>query len=293
LDEEVFGFREERNAAGGLELQPLAEIISLSSKVHDVQPVVSPVSLNRVSMQLIPRDEAGTYHMQFVFDTTVGCDVKLYFFCDNESKFPMDTPTYHFDSGLEQVFITNDEYFLNTNDKTEEEINEFIESGHYPVIVHIDLPIVDDTDDKDKKNVRSLITYATLLRCSDGYEIKAIEQKLMYGSTPYIIHDIYGIDHTSTAPPEECVICMTELRDTVVIPCRHLCICHQCAQLLHYQSNKCPICRGVVRSMIRIKIKDERSTHEDSSSEEKKKDGPSLKKGIVSKRELEEVEILS
>jgi len=142
--------------------------------------------------------------------------------------------------------------------------------------------------------MHSLLTYATLLKCTDSYEIKPIEQKINYGGSSYVIHDIYGIDHTSSAPPEECVICLTEMRDTVVIPCAHLCICHKCAQLLHYQSNKCPICRGVVRSMIRIKTNklDERANY-DSSSEEKKKEGPLLKK--PPKRDLQEevVEILS
>jgi len=78
---------------------------------------------------------------------------------------------------------------------------------------------------------------------------------------PYIVHDIYGLDHNSTVPPDECVICLTELKDTVVIPCRHLCVCHQCAQVLHYQSNKCPICRGPVRSMLKIKISKEDTTN--------------------------------
>jgi len=69
---------------------------------------------------------------------------------------------------------------------------------------------------------------------------------------------------------------MTEMRDTVVIPCRHLCVCHQCAQVLRYQSNKCPICRGTVRSMLKVKIKkpDQPLTGESdsvSSDAEKKK----------------------
>jgi len=33
-----------------------------------------------------------------------------------------------------------------------------------------------------------------------------------------------------------------------------MCLCHQCAEVLRYQSNKCPICRGPVRSLLKIEI---------------------------------------
>ena len=42
----------------------------------------------------------------------------------------------------------------------------------------------------------------------------------------------------------ECVICLTEPRDTTVIPCRHMCLCHECALQLRLNTNRCPICRA-------------------------------------------------
>jgi hypothetical protein len=49
---------------------------------------------------------------------------------------------------------------------------------------------------------------------------------------------------------KECVICYTENRDTVVLPCRHLCLCYKCAQIVRMQSNKCPLCRTRMSSFI-------------------------------------------
>jgi len=242
--------------------------------------IKAPVNLNRVSLQLVQREERGTYHVQFLFDSTVPCGIRIFFFCDKESKLPTDVPCYNFEAGLGQAFVTNEEYYLNTNDKTEDEMKEFIENGQYPVIITIEPVTGEEPDNSKEKKIVSQITYAALLDCTDSFVIKPMEQKIIYGSVSYVVHDIYGIDHTSTAPPDECVICMTEMRDTVVIPCRHLCVCHQCAQALHYQSNKCPICRGVVRSMIKIKLNksDEKIINSDSDSDEKKKDEPLLKK---------------
>lgn len=41
----------------------------------------------------------------------------------------------------------------------------------------------------------------------------------------------------------ECVICLSQRRDTLFLPCRHMCLCLPCAESLCHQSDKCPICR--------------------------------------------------
>ena len=52
----------------------------------------------------------------------------------------------------------------------------------------------------------------------------------------------------------ECVICMSAARDTTALPCRHMCMCHGCANALKTQTNKCPICRNEIESLLHIKI---------------------------------------
>lgn len=51
----------------------------------------------------------------------------------------------------------------------------------------------------------------------------------------------------------ECVICMSEPRDTLILPCRHLCLCQLCADSLRYQANNCPICRAPFRALLQIR----------------------------------------
>ena len=59
---------------------------------------------------------------------------------------------------------------------------------------------------------------------------------------------------------------MSENKDTIVLPCRHLCLCNTCADLLRMQGRvnettptaqgppKCPICRQVFHSLISVTL---------------------------------------
>ena len=51
-----------------------------------------------------------------------------------------------------------------------------------------------------------------------------------------------------------CVICLVNDRNTTVLPCRHMCMCNECAQELRKQTSRCPICRNHVESLLHIKM---------------------------------------
>lgn len=49
-----------------------------------------------------------------------------------------------------------------------------------------------------------------------------------------------------------CVICLTDPRQVLLLPCRHLCICSSCAENLKFQSANCPICRVPFRALLQL-----------------------------------------
>lgn len=49
-----------------------------------------------------------------------------------------------------------------------------------------------------------------------------------------------------------CVICLTLEKDTAVIPCRHLCLCKECAEQLMKHTPKCPVCRGPISQLLHM-----------------------------------------
>ncbi|KAL6615187.1 hypothetical protein ACP70R_037457 [Stipagrostis hirtigluma subsp. patula] len=87
-----------------------------------------------------------------------------------------------------------------------------------------------------------------------------VPQILWLHGTRYVLQEIYGIGNTADRngheddSGKECVICLSEPRDTTVLPCRHMCLCRECAQLLRFQTNKCPICRQPVEHLLEIEV---------------------------------------
>lgn len=112
--------------------------------------------------------------------------------------------------------------------------------------------------------VQSQTTYAKLVKGDDGgWEVRVLKQKIWVEGQSYELQEIYGMEQNKAAPGaegfedvdgNECVICMSEPRDTTAIPCRHMCMCHGCASALKAQTNKCPICRNEIESLLHIKI---------------------------------------
>lgn len=40
-----------------------------------------------------------------------------------------------------------------------------------------------------------------------------------------------------------CVVCLTNNKCVILMPCRHLCMCNDCSEIIERTSQSCPICR--------------------------------------------------
>jgi len=141
--------------------------------------------------------------------------------------------------------------------------------------------------------VQSQTNYCVLEKLGEGEEgfrVKLEKQVIWKQGMAYELLEIFGLESASSGQVEgipadagagggdaaspadgldagnECVICLSEPRDTTVLPCRHLCMCSGCANELRNQpqTNKCPICRTPVSQLLEIKLKSSRD--QDSSA---------------------------
>jgi len=88
-----------------------------------------------------------------------------------------------------------------------------------------------------------------------GTRAKLTLQKLEIGDKVLIIHDIYGAKIRGAHEDEslECVVCMTALRCSIVLPCRHLCLCAGCSDVMRSQGQpKCPMCRTELDAVVQV-----------------------------------------
>jgi len=85
-------------------------------------------------------------------------------------------------------------------------------------------------------------TYLSFKKDSkDQYEAQVLMQKVHIEGKSYLQSQVYGTKDSD----DYCVVCMTEKRAISILPCRHLCLCIDCAQTLYLRGNaRCPMCRA-------------------------------------------------
>jgi len=232
---------------------------NMTPPVEKTVTVKSPVNLNKRSLKLLPTDKDGVYNLQFTFDSIVDCVVRVFYLAKETKDKKTQAIAYtsasgtpdgtFFKTGLTQTYTSSTKNQLDISlFPNDEDLDVDEEKKFYPVVVMLEAVTAKSA------HVQSQATLAKLYKCADDtLEIKAVKQKIQYRGMSYLVHDIFGIDE-SRETSEECVICITNPRNTVVIPCRHMCLCHECAEALRHQTNKCPICRGSVRSLLKIEI---------------------------------------
>ena len=127
----------------------------------------------------------------------------------------------------------------------------------YPLVIEIQAIV-------DHPKPHAHATFATFDRNGEGMQnlsCKPIIQRLSIDGLTFILKEIYGIENKEESggggdddDNSECVVCMSDIRDTMALPCRHLCLCNPCAEVLRYQNNKCPICRTIFHSLLQIRV---------------------------------------
>ncbi|GAY53343.1 hypothetical protein CUMW_148580 [Citrus unshiu] len=146
------------------------------------------------------------------------------------------------------------------------EETELLKEGNmdvYPLAVKADASPVNQNG-SDGNSIpgpaNSQITQAVFEKEKGEYQVRVVKQILWVNGMRYELQEIYGIgnsvdgDVDANDPGKECVICLSEPRDTTVLPCRHMCMCSGCAKVLRFQTNRCPICRQPVERLLEIKV---------------------------------------
>ncbi|KAL0375091.1 UNVERIFIED_CONTAM: putative E3 ubiquitin-protein ligase LOG2 [Sesamum radiatum] len=224
------------------------------------------VNVKKETLRIEPDEgDPGKYLVAFTFDATVAASITIIFFakegedcCLTPMKENLHPPiTMHFRQGLAQKFIQPSGTGIHLSAFHERELSQNSDKNVYPLAVMAEAL---RSGKPDSVYPNSQITQAVFEKDKGEYHVKVVKQILRVNGMRYELQEIYGIGNTAeddfdgNDPGKECVICLSEPRDTTVLPCRHMCMCSECAKVLTLQTNKCPICRQPVERLLEIKI---------------------------------------
>ncbi|XP_061088747.1 E3 ubiquitin ligase RNF157 isoform X4 [Conger conger] len=228
----------------------------------------------------LPREDVGKgracYNVEFTFDADTQVAITIFYQAIEEFHngvpiyLPQDSSlqseTVHFKRGVCQQFCLPS-HSVNLSEWAEEELLFDMDKDIYPMVVQAVV------DEGEEHLGHSHVLLATFEKHMDGsYCVKPLKQKQVVDGVSYLLQEIYGIENkynsqeSKVADDEisdnsaECVVCLSDVRDTLILPCRHLCLCNACADTLRYQANCCPICRLPFRALLQIRAMRKKSS---------------------------------
>lgn len=238
---------------------------NISSRNNVAVTIRNDVNLKKESLRIEPDEEnPGSYLVTFTFDASVAGSITIIFFA-KEGEDCILTPTkadllppvtVNFQQGLGQKFRQPSGTGIDFTLFEEEELVNEGEMDAYPLAVKAEASPANQKGTEGNQMsgaMNSQITHAVFEKEKGEYQVRVMKQILWVNGMRYELQEIYGIGNAND-PREECVICLSEPRDTTVLPCRHMCMCSGCAKVLRFQTNRCPICRQPVDRLLEIKV---------------------------------------
>lgn len=215
--------------------------------------------------------------VSFVFDAQLDGSVTIYYFA-KEGKNCSFSPVYEnmykptkvpFQKGAGQKFCQSSGSGIDLGFFELDDLAKPLNGDVFPLVIYAEsCPVLQTSDEPiahSTVSANAQITLAVIEKNNAGsFQAKVIKQILWADGERYELQEIFGLVNTAEADPadanvddlgKDCVICLSEPRNTAVLPCRHMCLCSECAKALSLQTNKCPICRQPVEKLMEIKVK--------------------------------------
>ena len=235
------------------------------------------VNLKKESLKLEPDpDNPGRFLVSFTFDATVSGRITVIFFAKETEQCVLTATkedtlppiTMDFEKGLGQKFQQPPGSGIDLSLFEDAELFKAatLETDVYPLAVKAEAAVTSEGEESvEEESKNAQITQAVYEKDKGEVKIRVVKQILWVNGTRYELQEIYGIGNTVGGGDDdegddgddqgkECVICLSEPRDTTVLPCRHMCMCSGCAKVLRFQTNRCPICRQPVERLLEIQV---------------------------------------
>uniref|UniRef100_A0A7N0U8K5 RING-type E3 ubiquitin transferase n=1 Tax=Kalanchoe fedtschenkoi TaxID=63787 RepID=A0A7N0U8K5_KALFE len=242
---------------------------------QNAKRVRSCVNVHKESLRLVGDElNPGHFLVAFVFDALQDGSITIQYFAKEEPYcrfiplFPEACPPLRisFHKGLGQSFRQPPGTGINLGFFEPDDLSKPSPAEDvFPLVISAETYLPPDDllgAYVPSSSPNTQITQAVFVRSyDDPFQVRVTRQILWIDGVRYELRELYGIGNAAggvgdSDSSKDCVICMTEPKDTAVLPCRHMCMCSECAKELRLQSDKCPICRQPIEELLEIKISD-------------------------------------
>lgn len=256
-------------------------------------------------------NKSNKYYPRFSYSCSEPSKLSIYF-CTSQVTNAEGVPTYftiptelpsasitNIDEGNGQEFKKKGTNWFDINDYEGMPLFNSTKN-YYPWVITIE-PRKDAEFDADGvSDYQNLITYWVFKidKSKNILELKPLSQVLVAYDMAFNLQQIYGIEDNleehkdgfgvyddNIDDGQKWVICITDEKNTVVMPWGHLCVCKECATTIAKQNSPdWPICRKKVKSFVPLNIqsikKMEAKSYTRGSTYSKSKAGENVDDGV-------------
>lgn len=263
---------------------PKIDAKNSNGKPSLVKPIEILINLRKSSLRLVRApsllpnkddcEKEQWYHVEFTIDVSVPCTARIHYLIKETPKGNLvpssnnstKSDQLEFEAGMNQQFCMLTHRTCPEKILTVDHIANHAESGegwswtNIPVVIQL----------KTKCGRQTQLTYCTFEKnTQSNYVMKIIKQRVRVGRFNFSLQEIYGIEQKADGEEleTECSICWDDPRDTLILPCRHLAVCSECAEKIRYQQAACPICRKPFKALLKLEISAKNNPTDESFSE--------------------------
>eukprot|EP01080_Neovahlkampfia_damariscottae_P005530 gene5530-9347_t len=218
-------------------------------KIKKTMLVKSKLNLLKNSLLLVPSSELS-YIVQFDVNSEIPFEVSICLLSSEKhpDDFLLQIPNVQMKNEKTVTYTSHLDYPIDMNIYQDDSVTS------YPLLIQL------KSTEKDENNeYQYQLNYCSIdkVENKNDFTINLMKQKIILkGQVFELTGEIYGNEQEDlmNEDSKNCVICIAEEADVAVLPCRHMCLCLGCAKLLKQQSNKCPLCRTIIESIVKIPI---------------------------------------
>lgn len=202
------------------------------------------VHLHKNSLKLI--ESLDSLYLTFKYDSLCICIITVYYFGveifnkneDHTLYFAVNTEKYPKPSSFKFPKGMNSEFPVNiakiSMSEYEQDLDSTKSQNQYHVIVTI--------KPAEGSHFPYESSFVKIEKERDGWKLTVLKQKIHFENSSFYLNEIYGL--SDQGDDNYCVVCLSGKSKVTLMPCKHLCLCDECAKILAEASiKKCPICR--------------------------------------------------